>query len=535
MVHDCAGIIGCMKEAPSSRNLVLRSSLLFLCLLFTPLHHHHAIVLQVTHMTSPRSMVAALPSTASTEVARSNGALAPECSVPIELLMCIIEHVAPQVPAYHTDEEAMGVVGTYGENGEKGHDLAAVETAWVPGKPQGQLALAALRLSSKLLYRLATPHFYQIIQLSSSSHLVPLISQLQAQPKLCDTTRAIWWDAAPDDVQPLASAEPELIKLANVDEVAFCLTVKTPLTSYSVGVHYALRDVGPWCEGEGVTFPRPDKPIEQVQGTPTLRIALGDASGPDGQGSNSSEQHGTSTRAVWAAHVVLPGFSQDLDTHEVHAEVLWVLPRTITHLTITLYSHAFFDSELALEDHFIRLVQPDLMPLIEYIDIRSSSMGESEPLPDPQLGEDPGGNTPYYARTYYRLYRDTSVEHWLGQSGAGSCTDAYEVGDVATPQANLFEDVRNYTLHQWQERVFHGRAGPWKDPQTRFAKPQPLGDWHSIAGIERPEYAPDADFEINESRADVEARRARHAARRAVRHGETKVHAQFMASGRPAT
>lgn len=84
-----------------------------------------------------------------------------------------------------------------------------------------------------------------------------------------------------------------------------------------------------------------------------------------------------------------------------------------------------------------------------------------------------------------------------------------QLSDTCTKQKTLFQDVRDYVLHEWQERVFRYRDGPWKDPKTSFVRPQVVGEARIAHALMEPdsddsedeyesfEYASDADFEIN--------------------------------------
>lgn len=68
----------------------------------------------------------------------------------------------------------------------------------------------------------------------------------------------------------------------------------------------------------------------------------------------------------------------------------------------------------------------------------------------------------------------------------------------STPQATLYEDIRRYTLQQWQERAYDTGKGPWKDPLTKVVRPQVVGGWDEDWETSDPwSYPQDADFRCN--------------------------------------
>lgn len=138
------------------------------------------------------------------------------------------------------------------------------------------------------------------------------------------------------------------------------------------------------------------------------------------------------------------------------------------------------------------MLDPRNMPLLEYLDIRVSNMGE---------GKHGIRNIPEEIQLRFDVnycHRVAAVELQLTElDHRRSFTD--EMDDGNTSQDTVFEDVRKYTLHQWQERVFHNRDGPWKDPQTKFVRPQVISGWSGDDWrlAEPYEFAPDAKFSIN--------------------------------------
>lgn len=135
------------------------------------------------------------------------------------------------------------------------------------------------------------------------------------------------------------------------------------------------------------------------------------------------------------------------------------------------------------------------MPLLEYLDVNVIHIGEgAEGLRNISLrSQAQQGLDPSYTERLPHIEMDMEAIR-------DRRTTIDEMDDGWTGQATLFEDVRNYTLHQWQERVYHRRAGPWKDPQTSFVRPQAVsgvnadGSWTLSTPFA---YAPDADFSIN--------------------------------------
>lgn len=125
--------------------------------------------------------------------------------------------------------------------------IQCIEQLVSQGGARVQQDIASLRRASKVLCGIATPHFYRTVELVSTSRVKSLITQLQANPKLCDTTRAIWWDEMESGQQPMESTKPYLCRFANVDQVAFCSNVHNldaPI-GLSMGLQFALRNVGP--------------------------------------------------------------------------------------------------------------------------------------------------------------------------------------------------------------------------------------------------------------------------------------------------
>lgn len=426
---------------------------------------------------------------ASSQAAESLGIVE---SLPVELCVLFIEHLAAQ------------------------------------GGPQLSRDLASLRLTSKLLHQVATQHFYRIIQLGNRTHTRELIAQLQAQPRLRDTTRAIWWDqkAPPGERAVQLISQPYLVHFANVDEVAFAYAEpvegKPNQGDYPVGLHYGLREAGPWCHP--VEFVRPDRIVEKVQRTPTLfdhyagarseffaKIKLVAQLEVKWKAEHPGETppkprpwllecFPEPKRAIWAMHLVVPGL-------QFNDKILYTEPKTITHLTITLYEHFIVGDDPDFEEVLDDILEARTMPLLQHLHINCINFGirsvrptraEADPFgfakEDKQarqakkVGEEAEWETDSededdaaYDMEGIRLedhqewlYRVQDVESIVTTCGDPRVTfDTIELPGLRS--ATLMEDVRKFTLQQWQERVYHHRTGPWKAPMTQSVRTDPPG------------------------------------------------------------
>lgn len=256
------------------------------------------------------------------------------------------------------------------------------------GGPLPQHTIASLRLVSKLLHKHATPHFYKTIQISHYSHTADLVAQLQAQPKLCDTTRAIWWDDKPDSFKERLrhTATPYLVQLSNVEEVAYTCTGKTLEfeSPYPVGLHYALRPAGPWCQP--LSFLRPPEPVEEVQRTPTYYsgYVLGyneeslarterfraleqkweeehpDEGFPYEPLPGMAEIYPEPSRAIYAVHLVVPALT-------LYEMSFYTEAKTVTHLTITLYERLNLADDAEAEFVLGEILDLSQMPLLQHL------------------------------------------------------------------------------------------------------------------------------------------------------------------------
>lgn len=352
-----------------------------------------------------------------------------------------------------------------------------------------------------------------------------LIAQLQAQPKLCDNTRAIWWDVTEpltaESKRIILSSSPYLVHFANVDEVAFTCEEFARIgkdRTYPVGLHYALRDAGSWCEP--LEFLRPTPRVEEVQRTPTIRtyfpreedIMDRQRRGGELEKKWRAEHPGQKPprptpwkrevvpepkRSVWGMHLVLPGL-------QLRDMQLYAPQKTVTHLTITLYEHFAVRDDPSLEEVLEQILDARQMPLLQHLHIRAIHFGARcrQPTRDER---DPTGTEDC---TWEKIQRDKTGKEdgWEARADAAEvdmqllmledvnewryrwnaikdavkyCGDprvTFEKIEFAkTCSDQLMDDVRKFTLQQWQERVHHGRAGPWKAPMTTSVRTDPPG------------------------------------------------------------
>lgn len=324
--------------------------------------------------------------------------------------------------------------------------IQIVESLVSHGGPRLQHDLSSLRRASKLLSNVATPHFYKTIELSRGDRAMALIKQLQARRKLCDTTRAIWWDEKKAMWPDYLSAP--YIQLANVDEVAYWNTeTSSDLPApFHIGCHFALRDVGPWCKPTDVPdFDPPTKPINTMQCTPTINVEYGMLNNELGQNPR---------RALWAAHLVAPSLM---------GTDLYIEPQTITHLTLTIASHPkVFEEDIEV---IWEVLVCSRVPLLEHFTLQCidfAKKADKDMNPSERMWQELCG----WERRVSKL-----------ESILRSCNDPrtrfvrLNTPDL-TRKSTMLDDVRKFTLEQWRERVYHGRAGPWRDPLTQTVKPR---------------------------------------------------------------
>lgn len=317
--------------------------------------------------------------------------------------------------------------------------------------PKEQLprSLSSLRLTSKLLCEVATAHFYKVIKVINPSGVVPLVASLQDQPKLCAATRAIWWDK-------LQSTSPEkpLVRFPNVDEVAYCHKMRLPGTEASavVGEHYAMRDKGAWCQS--VLPCKPDY-VPWLQSTPTLS-KLQDLDIPH-------------SRAVWGVHFIIPAAKLVLDR----------VPRTVTHVALTLTSNPQVETELQatlsafLDRRRFPLLTSLRITLINFGMPKGGVPTAEDLLLCPMLPTDPIQFAFLEGHVWESRVRELKAAQAVFQDARLSCDTLDEVESGKERSDSRLADVRQHLLMSWRHRIYFRRDGPWRGAPMTWPSDRP--------------------------------------------------------------
>lgn len=316
----------------------------------------------------------------------------------------------------------------------------------LPREAGHQRDLLRLSRACKLFHALATPRLFAVIDLHDSKKIMSLINAIRADPKRAEAARAVWWHLGGQALSK-SSERRNLVTLPNVEEVAWY--ARQPVSGFPMGCHVSLRDVGPWCGDEFVPAP----PVLRAQGTPTLPgqtpsvMALAEpVAGP------RDAPYERPKRAVWAVSLVV-------DSLGMWAYDLLKAIRTVTHLTITLYSDACLAGDMQeFDEHLSLLLRPLYLPLLEHIVIRVTNFGGA-------------------AANVRRENRNRKLRE-LCESMQDYRLRLEEMPPFKSKR-DIVADVVEYTHHQWMQRAYGSGLGPWtslKTTQPRIEEPQDVGE-----------------------------------------------------------